>query len=143
MGFGNLVGSDIIICGLGGNEVFKVKEATVEMTPYETYDVMLRATPTPEKRVMPGLAIYGRNWREQYGRNWREQERQFVAERVIFNPPATVVYWADKTRTVVKCGKDDEYSRETGLALCYMKKALGNKSGTFNKALRKAEKGDC
>ena len=37
----------------------------------------------------------------------------------------------------------DEYNREAGLALCYMKKALGNKSGTFNKALRKAEKGDC
>lgn len=135
MGFGNLVGHDIIICGIGGNEVFKVKEATVEMTPYETYDVMLRATPNPEKRVMPGLSICGRNW--------HEQERQFIAERVIFNPPATVVYWADKTRTVVKCGKDDKYSRETGLALCYMKKALGNKSGTFNKALRKAEKGDC
>lgn len=135
MGFGNLVGSEIIVCGLGGNEVFDVKEATVEMTPYETYDVMLRATPNPEKRVITGLSISGRN---RYG-----QERQFVAERVIFNPPATVVYWADKTRTVVKCGKDDEFNRETGLALCYMKKALGNKSGTFNKALRKAEKGDC
>lgn len=134
MGYGNLVGSDIIVCGCG-NEVFTVKEATVEMTPYETYDVMLRATKDPEKRVMPGLSIYGRNW--------HEPERRFVAERVIFNPPATVVYWADNTRTVVKCGKADEYSRETGLALCYMKKALGNKSGTFNKALRKAEKGDC
>lgn len=135
MGFGNLVGSDIIVCGLGCNEVFEVKEATVEMTPYETYDVMLRATPNPEKRAMPGLVVRGRNL--------YEQERQFVAERVIFNPPATVVYWADKTRTVVKCGKNDEYNREAGLALCYMKKALGNKSGTFNKALRKAEKGDC
>ncbi len=135
MGFGNLVGSEIIICGLGGNEVFDVKEATVEMTPYETCDVMLRATPNPNKRAMPGLSISGRNL--------REPERRFVAERVIFNPPATVVYWADKTRTVVKCGKDDEFNRETGLALCYMKKALGNKSGTFNKALRKAEKGDC
>ena len=134
MGYGKLIGSDVIVCGCG-NEVFEVREATVEMTPYETCDIMLRLTPNPEKKAMPGLSIRGRN---RY-----EQERRFVAEKVIFSPPATVVYWADKTRTVVKCGKDDEYNRETGLALCYMKKAFDNKSGTFNKALRKAEKGDC
>ena len=133
MGFVNLVGSDIIICGFG-NEVFEVREATYETTPYATYDITLRVRQNPAKKAMPGLSIGGRNWHEQ---------KQFIAERVIFNPPATVVYWADKTRTVVKCGKNDEYNRETGLALCYMKKALGNKSGTFNKALREAEKGDC
>lgn len=132
MGFGNLVGSDVIICGME-NTVCGIKEMTIEQTPYETCDIMLRVTPEPKKRALPGLAIYA---------GFREESR-FSVEKVIFNPPATVVYWADKTRTVVKCGKNDEYNREAGIALCYMKKALGNKSGTFNKALRKAEKGDC
>lgn len=63
------------------------------------------------------------------------------AKRVVFAPPATVVYWADKTKTVVKCDPEDTYDRMTGLALCYMKKALGNTSGALNKALRNAEKG--
>lgn len=26
-------------------------------------------------------------------------------ERVIFNPPATIVFWSDKTKTVVKCSE--------------------------------------
>lgn len=40
-------------------------------------------------------------------------------DRVIFN------------KTVVKCQEGDVYSKETGLALCIAKKALGNK-GNFN-----------
>ena len=52
-------------------------------------------------------------------------------ERVIFNAPATIVIWADGTKTVVKCQDGDTYSEETGLALCIAKKALGNQ-GNYN-----------
>ena len=52
-------------------------------------------------------------------------------DRVIFNNPATIVIWADGTKTVVKCQEGDVYSKETGLALCIAKKALGNQ-GNFN-----------
>jgi hypothetical protein len=61
------------------------------------------------------------------------------AKQVIFNPPATVVLWADGTKTVVKCDPDDEFDQMTGVALCYMKKALGNTSRELNKALRQAK----
>ena len=57
-------------------------------------------------------------------------------EKVIFNDPATIVYWSDKTKTVVKCGEGDIYDKEKGLALCYMKKMLGNK-GNYNDTLKK------
>ena len=60
----------------------------------------------------------------------------FRIKKVIFNNPATIVYWEDGTKTVVKCGKDDTYSEETGLALCFMKKALGNK-GNYNNTFKK------
>lgn len=64
--------------------------------------------------------------------------RKLTAERVIFSPPATVVIWTDGTKTVVKCDEKDTYDRLTGLALCYMKKALGNRSGPLNKVIREA-----
>ena len=47
-------------------------------------------------------------------------------EKVIYNDPATIVLWSDGTRTVSKCHPKDKYSRETGLALCYLKKLVGN-----------------
>lgn len=55
---------------------------------------------------------------------------------VIFNAPATIVIWADGTKTVVKCQPGDEYNRETGLAMCIAKKCLGNK-GNFNEVFKK------
>ena len=57
-------------------------------------------------------------------------------DRVIFNDPATVVYWQDGSKTVVKCQPGDTFSKETGLALAFMKRALGNK-GNFNDIFRK------
>lgn len=56
--------------------------------------------------------------------------------RVIFNDPATIVFWDDGTKTVVKCQEGDTYSKETGLALCIAKKTLGNK-GNFNNVFKK------
>ena len=56
--------------------------------------------------------------------------------RVIFNDPATIIFWKDGTKTVVKCQDGDTYSKETGLALCIAKKALGNK-GNFNNVFKK------
>ena len=66
------------------------------------------------------------------------QGTNLKAKQVIFNPPATVVLWVDGTKTVVKCDPEDTYDKRTGLALCYMKKALGNKSRELNKAIRES-----
>lgn len=57
-------------------------------------------------------------------------------ERVIFNDPATIVFWVDGTKTVVKCQPDDTYDKEKGLALCISKKYFGNK-GNFNEVFKK------
>ena len=56
---------------------------------------------------------------------------------VIFNPPATIVLWADETKTVVKCQENEgKYSKEVGLAMCICKKVYGNK-GNYNNIFKK------
>ena len=57
-------------------------------------------------------------------------------KKVKFSGPATIVFWADGSKTVVKCQEGDTFDPEKGLALCFMKKVLGNKSGAFNKMLK-------
>lgn len=47
--------------------------------------------------------------------------------KVIFNDPATIVFWEDGTKTVVKA-HDEEFDPEKGLAMAITKKALGNDS---------------
>lgn len=51
-------------------------------------------------------------------------------EKVIFNDPATIVFWSDGTKTVVKCGERDKFDPEKGMAMAISKKALGN-SGSY------------
>lgn len=57
-------------------------------------------------------------------------------EKVVFNEPATVILWKDGTKTVVKCQEGDTYNKETGFALAYLKRILGN-DNTFNKEIAK------
>lgn len=56
----------------------------------------------------------------------------FTIKKVIFNDPATIVLWADGTKTIVKCGEDDFYDAEKGLAMAISKKALGNQGNYYN-----------
>lgn len=58
--------------------------------------------------------------------------RALQVRDVIFNPPATIVFWEDGMKTVVKCSKDDAYDPERGLELAFLKRVLGSGS-----ALRK------
>lgn len=57
-------------------------------------------------------------------------------KKVIFNDPATVVYWKDGTKTVVKCQSRDIFDKEKGLAMAMIKKIYGNK-GNYNNVFRK------
>ena len=50
---------------------------------------------------------------------------------VVFNGPATIIFWADGTKTVVKAIYD-EFDPEKGLAMAIAKKALGNKGNYCN-----------
>lgn len=69
--------------------------------------------------------------------SWRASLRpELKPKKVIFNNPATIVIWADDTKTIVKCQTGEMFDPEKGLALCYMKKCLGNK-GNFNETLKK------
>ena len=52
-------------------------------------------------------------------------------KNVIFNDPATIVFWSDNTKTVVKA-QDEPFDPEKGLAMAISKRALGNKFIYYN-----------
>lgn len=59
--------------------------------------------------------------------------------KVIFNDPATVVLWSDGTKTVVKCGPEDKFDTEKGLAMAIVKKMAGN-DNRFHKVFKQYTK---
>lgn len=52
--------------------------------------------------------------------------RRVKIRDVIFSDPATVVFWNDNTKTVVKTRGGEEYDKEKGLAMAIIKKITGN-----------------
>lgn len=67
---------------------------------------------------------------------------QLEIKNVIFHDPATIVYWEDGTKTVVKCSEGDIFDPEKGLAMAFVKKALGNKGNYYNTIKKWAAKHD-
>ena len=96
---------------------------------------------TPPKRVEVGVEDHfaaGWNAAVRYMREHPDPVNSKdvlpAIERVIFNGPATVVYWNDGSKTVVKCQPEDTFSTETGLMAAMLKRFMGN-DNTYNKVL--------
>lgn len=56
-------------------------------------------------------------------------------KKVIYNPPATIVFWDDNTKTVAKCNDSDCYSPEAGFAICVAKKYRKNYYKDLNNSI--------
>ena len=122
---------DITFFGKNRNTVIKrfetnLKIRTEDEIVKETIDAMDRFWIDETDRIlgMKKLAIPA------------DRNRLPSIKQVVFHDPATIVYWLDGTRTVVKCQDGDVYDPEKGLAMAICKKALGNK-GNYCKVFKR------
>lgn len=53
-------------------------------------------------------------------------------KRVIFNAPATIVFWRDGSKTVVKAQNGEPFDKEKGLAMAICKKIGGNRGAYYD-----------
>lgn len=49
-------------------------------------------------------------------------------KRIIFNEPATIIFWSDGEKTVVKAAEGDEYNPYYGFCCAVTKRIFGNNS---------------
>lgn len=54
-----------------------------------------------------------------------------MIKNVMFNDPATIVFWSDGTKTVVKTCAGDIFDSEKGLAMAISKKYFSNSEGYY------------
>lgn len=67
--------------------------------------------------------------------DWEYRPAKPKIDRVIFHDPATIVYWKDGTKTVVKAN-NEKFDKEKGLLAAIAKKVYGNK-GNFNNIIKR------
>lgn len=53
---------------------------------------------------------------------------RLIPKKIIYSGPATIVLWADGTKTVVKCSDEDAYAPEAGFLWALAEKVYGSKS---------------
>lgn len=68
--------------------------------------------------------------------NRNKNEMLDKIKNVIFNNPATIVLWADGTKTVVKCEHED-FDPEKGLAMAIVKKTMADNHSYYNEIFKK------
>ena len=66
--------------------------------------------------------------------HWEEANFPKI-KKVIFNYPATIIIWSDKTKTVVKCKAGDMWDPEKGFVMAYLTKVMGKSE--LHKSLKK------
>lgn len=62
---------------------------------------------------------------------------KFEYNKIIFSGPCTIVIWKDGTKTMARVSEGDTFDPEKGVAICFMKRALGHTE--TNKTLKVAD----
>jgi len=97
----------------------------------DSVDVQRTTMPDPKIYEAPKMSLYKKK------KFW--EDNRVSPKKVIFSGPATTILWKDGTKTTVKCSSEDVWDDDVGIAMCYLKKMLGNK-GNFNNIFREAAK---
>lgn len=75
-----------------------------------------------------------------YQKEVRAAMNAATIKNAIFAPPATIVYWSDGSKTVVKCSEKDVFDPEKGLAMAIAKRCGGNKGSYYKEIQNWVEK---
>lgn len=109
-----------------------------------------------ERYLTTSFTIDDNKWIEDYWKvvqnDWKRQNPSITVgykynypkvKKIIYNfknpeKPATIVFWGDGTKTVVKCNKED-FNKESGLAQCFLKKCLDCSRKDIKKLIENAD----
>lgn len=67
-------------------------------------------------------------YKKGYEQGVDDYDKGLTPVRIIYNPPATIVFWADGEKTVVKCSKTEEFNKYHGFCAALAKRVVGNNS---------------
>ncbi len=106
-----------------GNRFFEVK-ALVRKRDYDNLGPCYFEDPYDFKtRINVDATICPQNMASNF--KPANSSKPLTIENVIFNNPATIVFWSDGTKTVVKAD-GEPYDPEKGIAMAIVKKTMGD-----------------
>lgn len=112
---------------------YAIKEKIKELTSKEDLAIMKDIIKQYMDNDIQTVQAAATRHQVYYGQYFRPLKTLVPAIRkVIFNDPATIVFWMDGTKTIVKAQDGDIFDPEKGLTMAITKKALGNEGNYCN-----------
>ena len=71
---------------------------------------------------------YDRVYKTGYEKGVDDYDKALTPARIIYNPPATIVFWANGEKTVVKCSETETFNKYHGFCAALAKRIVGNNS---------------
>ena len=102
-----------------------------------------RDSKTPSQAVYCRCSSAAKLTSKEYNKMFVKREYinpDYEIKNVVFNPPATIVFWDDGTKTVVKAQNGEYFDPEKGLSMAIAKKHFGNKGHYFEVIKKWTEK---
>lgn len=99
-----------------------------------TFDLVQSATrpqfkfKRPYRKGLKGMVYPEGEWPDtDYNAESEDSEpvNPFAIKNIIFSNPCTIVFWKDGTKTIIRCGENDLYDPEKGIAMAVMRKVYG------------------
>ena len=109
---------------LNTGKLYFRNEETMEFTPFGGLVDM-----TPSGADFDGDTVTRKKLEEN---TMIHKRKSLGIKNIIFNGPATIIFWDDNTKTIVKCGEGDVFDPEKGIAMAVMKRALGTNETDSN-----------
>jgi hypothetical protein len=81
---------------------------------------------------------YNEGFDEGYKYGVESYDKLLTPVRVIYNPPATIVFWANGEKTVVKCSPGEKFNKYHGFCAAMTKRVFGN-NNQVNKCVNSGE----
>ena len=134
-----------------GQNLYDFADAVFKRLVNEVDEEIKRDSKTPSQEVYCGCSdvtelraneYYIKTFAKEYNKMFVKKEYPTYPEikNVIFNPPATIVFWDDGTKTVVKAQNNEHFDPEKGLSMAIAKKHFGNKGHYFEEIKKWTEK---
>ena len=126
--------STIAICNESTDCRVRINGEIVRARPGDLamYDFELYAFTEDNPMKLPSWKKIGSIEFDKLCRYDKVKPNWLAIDKVVFNAPATIVFWKDGTKTIVKCGDNEVFDPEKGLAMAITKKAFGNQGNYYN-----------
>lgn len=113
------------ILTINSNGITIGKPITIEHNVYNGKNLKIAADPTEYEPYKPKKSIWDKYCEVVEKQEQERRLKKILPRKWVINGPATILFWQDGTKTIVKCNKDDEFDAQKGYLMAFFEKTTG------------------